>query len=256
MKATNKASKLILLILLMLFCQVIVAQQVTLTSPQNLSQVFLPATIQLSTEISGVVYPEPTYLLVQNTLGGYRKLKLGYSPVSLYSPLQNVIAGGNTHMEIKMKLVSGVVDWTKILIKPMGLGSLSLQPYVSTVGGLGSEWKVISIPLSAFVSTINFSQIANLEFPYSANAAAFQMAIAAIKFTGGTNPFIWFGEGKTDNKHDGFNGSGQLLANLVDGFLSTSYPSKVEFYANDALIGEDLTPPSHPVLRVHLPCPC
>ena len=243
MKNTYLHSKIILLFFLAILAPVIVAQQVTMTSPQNMAQFTLPATIPLSAEASGVVYPEPTFLLVQNTLGGSRKLKLGYSPTSLYSPMQNVVAGGNTHIEIKMKLLSAAVDWTKILIKPMGLGSLSLQSYIAAIGGLGADYKVISIPLSDFISTINFTQVANIEFPYSSNAASFQMAIASIRFTGGTTPFTWFGEGKTDNKHNGFNGSGELLANLVGGLLPMAYPLQVDFYANDAKIGEALTPP-------------
>jgi len=223
--------------------QSVLSQQVSMVSPLNQAQFTLPVTIPLEASLTGVTYPEPTSLLVQNTLGGYRKLKFGYSPVSLYSPLQNVIAGGNTTLEITMKLTSGTVDWTKILLKPMGLGSLSLQPYITAAGGLSNSYKVIIIPLADFPTTINFSQIANLEFPYSSNAAPFEITISCIKFTGGTTPFVWFGEGKTDNKHNGTGGSGELIASLVQGVTPTSYPQKVEFYSGITKLGEDQTAP-------------
>jgi hypothetical protein len=231
------------LITLIFCCSIANAQQVLLTSPQNLAQINLPAVIPMEAAVSGVTYPEPTAMVVQNTLGGFRKLKFGYSPVSLYSPLQNVVTGGNTQLEITMKLNSGVVDWTKIQIKPMGLGSLTLQPYILAAGGLGNSWKTITIPLVDFSATINFTQVSNIEFPYSAGAASFEMAISCIKFTGGTTPFTWFGEGKTDNKHNGYGGSGELVANLVQGSMPPVYPQKVEFYAGNVKLGEDMSPP-------------
>ncbi|MCX6278167.1 MAG: T9SS type A sorting domain-containing protein [Bacteroidetes bacterium] len=243
MKTLYKYCHLAGMLILMLCASVIVAQQVALTSPANMSQYTLPVSIPFEAAVSGVVYPEPTFLLVKNTLGGFRKLKFGYSRESLYAPLQNVVAGGNTQLEITMKLIVGSVDWTKILIKPMGLGSLSLQPYIAAAGGLGNNWKIIIIPLSDFSPTVNFTQIANIEFPYSANAAPFEIAISCMKFTGGSSPFTWFGEGKTDNKHNGNGGSGELLATLVQSILPPVYPQKVEFYSNSTKLGEDVNPP-------------
>ena len=243
MNYSYKLLQFCFLVALILCGLVVNAQQVSLTSPQNSAQYTLPVNIPLEAAVSGVSYPEPTALVVQNTLGGFRKLKFGYSPTSIYSPLQNVIAGGNTQLEITMKLNSGVVDWTKILLKPMGLGSLTLQSYIAAAGGLGNTWKVIIVPLADFASTVDFTQVANLEFPYSANAATFEIAISCMKFTGGTTPFIWFGEGKTDNKHNGTGGSGELVASLVQGAIPAVYPQKVEFYRSSVKIGEDLTPP-------------
>ncbi len=234
---------LFLCIITLSHIQIINAQQITLSSPLNSSQYTLPCSIPLEANVTDVTYPDPTYILVQNTQTGFRKLKFGYSSLSVYSPLQNIIASGNNKLEITMKLICGNVDWSKILIKPMGQGSLTLQSYISVIGGLSNSWKTIVIPLSDFGTAIDFTQIANLEFPYSASAAPFEIAISKIKFTGGTNPFTWFGEGKTDNKHNGTGGTGELVASLIQGTAPLVYPKKVEFYANNIKINEDSIPP-------------
>jgi hypothetical protein len=205
--------------------------------------VTLPATIGLEAEVTQVSYPEPAYMWVRNTLSGYRKLKFGYSSQSIYSPLMNVIEGGNTHIQITMKVLSPTINWSKILLKPMGIGSLALQPYIQAAGVATDDWFTITIPLSDFSSTINFTQIANLEFPYSADAPAFELAISCIRFTGGTSPFLWFGEGKTDNKHNGTGNSGELIASVVPTMLPPVYPSKVVFTQGEIVLGEDLYPP-------------
>ena len=219
------------------------AQQVSLLSPQTPAQFTLPVSVPLEAAVTGVTYPEPAYLLVQSNQTGYRKLKLGYSPTNIYSPYQNVTAGGNVQLEITMKLISGVADWTKILVKPMGLGSLALQPYVTAAGGLGNNWKTITVPLADFSTSINFTQVSNIEFPYSTDAPPFEIAISCMKFTGGTTPFTWFGEGKTDNKHNGNGGGGELVANLVQAGQPVVYPQKVEFYAGTTKISEVANPP-------------
>lgn len=217
---------------------------ISLIQPLTGSVYESPADIQVQAEVSGVPYPESDYLLVSNNQSGFRKLKLGYHPVSIYSPNYNVIAGGNHVMQITLRDVSGGgTNWQKILMKPMAIGNLNLAPYVSTAGGIGMEWKTISIPLSDFNSTIDFTQVSNLEFPYSADAGFFEIAIKSIVFTGGSSPFVWFGEGKTDNKHNGNGGPGELVASLVLAGNTGEYVSRVEFFSNNQLLFDDLSYP-------------
>lgn len=217
---------------------------ISLAQPVNGSTYESPAGIQVQAEVSGVPYPESDYLLVSNNQSGFRKLKLGYNPVSIYSPNNNVISGGNNSLQITLRDVSGGgTNWQKILLKPMALGNLNLAPYVSAAGGIGQDWKTITIPLADFSPAIDFTQISNIEFPYSADAGFFEIAIKSIVFTGGNSPFVWFGEGKTNNKHNGNGGPGELLASVVLAGNSGEFISRVEFFSDNQLIFEDLSYP-------------
>ena len=131
----------------------------------------------MNAEATGVLYPSPAYLHVTNSLSGFRKLKFGNNANRVYSPTVNVIQGGNNTLLVSLRNFGGTIDWSSILLKPMGLGSLSLAPYVDAVGGIGNEWKTIQIPLSDFGPSVDFTQLANLEFPYSADAGTFDLGI-------------------------------------------------------------------------------
>jgi len=191
----------------------------------------------------GASLNEPTYLRVKNTNTGYRKLKMGYDNTNVYGPAQNVIATGNTHLEITLRAQNGFNNWSKIRIRPSAKGIMNLLSYATAVGGINDEWITISIPIEDFSTDIDFSRLQIFEFPYSANAGFFDIDIQKMEFTGGTEPFLWFGESKTDNKHDGLGGGGQLIANLVESDISEKTIEKVEFYHNDILITEDLYSP-------------
>ena len=193
--------------------------------------------------MSGEVLPGPDYLKVINNQTGFRKLKLGYTPGNIYGPGQNVIAGGNNTLEIVLKDFSNIADWSKIRIRPMGIGSLTLAPYMASAQTLENGWKRISIPLSHFDPSIDFTVINHIEFPYSASAPAFEIGIASIKFTGSSTPFLWFGDGKTDNPHDGNNGPGQLLATFVNGNAGSVQARKVAFFDHDILLAVDSVKP-------------
>lgn len=216
---------------------------VSLSSPQNNTQYYVPADLTLTAQVIGEVLPGPDYLKVINNQSGFRKLKLGYTPGNIYSPGQNVVAGGNHTLEIVLKDFNNTADWSKIRIRPMAIGTLNLSPYMASAQPLENGWLKIAIPLSHFDSTIDFTSLTHLEFPYSASAPAFELGIASIVFTGGVNPFIWFGQGKTDNPHDGNNGPGQLLAYLVSGSNGIVYTDKVAFYDHNVLLGVDSTKP-------------
>lgn len=206
-------------------------------------EVLLGQIIGINAQPTGVQTISPAYIQINNTLTGYRKVKFGYSPTNIYSPSINVIAGGNTHVSITLRNFGGAVDRSRIKFRPMATGNLTLQSYVIAAGGVGDAWKTISIPLSDFDAGIDFTQIAYIEFPYSSDAGNFNIAFSEIKFTGGSIPFMWFGEGKTDNKHDGTGGTGSLLATLIPASLPSVYVQKVEFFVNGNKIGEDATLP-------------
>lgn len=158
---------------------------------------------------------QPSYLKVVNPATSYRKMRLGYSPTGLFSPKYNVIAGGNTHLCITLKNVSGTAQWNKIKVKPQGASSPVVYLGTYLPPSPGSGFFTARIPLSVF-SPIDFTQLSYLEMQCS-NAAAFEIHIQRIEFTGGAS-FLWFGNPKTDNYHDGTTGStGELITTTVAG---------------------------------------
>nr|NQU88924.1 T9SS type A sorting domain-containing protein [Bacteroidota bacterium] len=216
---------------------------VSIISPLEGETIPNPANLQIIAEIDGLVSPEPEHLLISNELTGYRKLKLGNNPTSVYSPKINVLGDGNDTLEITIKLFDGNPDWNKIRLRPQAIGSLNLGPYIQDAGGNVDDWAVLRIPLSDFDTAIDFSNIAYLEFPYSANAGNFAIGLQKIVFKGGGNPYLWFGEGKTDNAHNGNGGDGELVAELIEETHQAITVAKVEFFLDGVKIGEDTTAP-------------
>lgn len=175
--------------------------------------------------------------------GAWRKLRMGYNATNIFNPKNNVIAGGNTTVEIILKSLTPSLNWSKIQIRPLGVSNspIAIGDYMNTSEILSDGYFRIKIPLSDFSSTIDFTQLTNIEFPYSAGAGIFEIHLQSIIFSGGTNPFVWFGNGKIDNKHDGLGGAGQLIAELKT--ASAKQVSNVLFYQNSVLLGSDATPP-------------
>lgn len=158
----------------------------------------------------------PSYLKVVNPSASYRKTRIGYSSTSLYSPKMNVTTGGNNQLCITLKDINGNAQWNKIKVKPQGAGSpvVYLGNYVPV--NPGTNYFTICIPLSVFTG-INFTQLSYIELQCS-NAAAFELHIQKIEFTGSVSPFLWFGDPKTDNFHDGTTGNAsELLTTTVIG---------------------------------------
>ena len=115
----------------------------------------------------------------------------------------------------------GTPQWSKLQVRPQGnsASAVVLGDYIS---GSVSNYTTFCIPLSAF-NGFDFTSISLIEIPYSNGAAAFEIHISRIEFTGGTNPFLWFGDPKTNNAHDGQSGStSALIATLVPGQSCTS----------------------------------
>ncbi|MBO9702849.1 MAG: T9SS type A sorting domain-containing protein [Sporocytophaga sp.] len=212
---------------------------VKITNPISNTSFTANSDIQIDAQLSDDV----AYLLV-NSVAGYRKLKLGYDSIDIYHTNKNLLAGGNNKLEITLKDFNGNADWTKIQVRPNSrtINPVTLAPYITLAGGVGSEFKTITIPLSAFDPGIDFTHLMLLELPYSVNAAAFKIGISKIQFTGGTTPFLWFGGSKTDNSFDGASIGGQLYAGLVPA-TQTDCISKVEFFNGTSKIGEDVSAP-------------
>jgi hypothetical protein len=219
------------------------AQNISIVIPSDSSIFEIGTLISIEANVSSVIPGDPVHLNVSNTLTGYRKLKLGNNPNSIYSPKVNVSGGGNTHLSITLRDNTGNANWSRIRFKPQSLGNLNLTTYVNSVGGIGIDWVTLSIPLSDFDASIDFTQIAYIEFPYSADAGGFDIDFSDISFTGGSYPYQWFGTGKFDNIHNGNSGPGELSASLIPATLPISNVEKVEFYSGSILLSVDYTYP-------------
>lgn len=227
--------KRFLLLTLLLFSVSLPAQELSLKSNYTGDTLYAPALLKLEVISTDYIPDEPAYLNVVNNLEGYRKLKLGNNPNSIYSPKVNVLANGNNSLEIILRDKQGTADWSKIRLRPSAIGSLNLKKYVDEVGGDLSNWTTLHIPLSDFDPSIDFTELAYLEFPYSADAPYFNIDIAKIEFTGSNQTFLWFGNTKTDNLHDGLEGAGQLFANLVEPSPNENDLDRIELWLNDQL---------------------
>lgn len=171
------------------------------------------------------------YLHIHNTSTGYVKLKVGYAG-TIYGTYNDVLAGGNTHLEIKIKALNGKApsSWAAIRIRPEAIGTLNLSNYIS---GSAENYTTISIPLTDFDPSIDFSAIRYFEFPYSADAKEFELAINSIRFVGGSTPFEWFGENHYSNPHDG--SISPIFAEIIDVIPDAVYADTLFLYVNDTL---------------------
>ena len=219
------------------------ALQIELTNPQDELTLPAPAQISITAGVDGIIEPEPAHMLVSNTQTGYRKVKVGNNPTSIYSPKVDVVNGGNTTLEITMKQFSDYINWNKIRIRPEAQGNLNLKPYVELSGNDLSDWTTISIPLADFDPAIDFSQIAYFEFPYSADAGFFEIGIQKIEFTGGPSPYLWFGDDKLDNAHNGNGGGGELVATVVEASQEILDVQHIAFFMNGSKIYEAVSTP-------------
>ncbi len=160
----------------------------------------------------------PNYLRTVNYQASWRKVKIGYSSSNLWTPKWDVIAGGNNTLCVTVRTV-GEADWQNIQLRIQGkrLSPVKLQNYIPQSACLTESWTKFCIPLNAFYG-VDFEQVSFIEFPYSKNAPPFEIHIMKIEFTGGSTPFLWFGDTKTDNYHDGQSGGGgALFAQLIIG---------------------------------------
>lgn len=214
---------------------------VAITQPTANAQFYVGDNITIN---ASVTQTSAAYLSVNNTQTGWVKLKMGYNPDNLWSPMQNAVAGGNNTLEITLKDFGGNANWSSIKLYPQGNinNGINMATYWAAGQNLGDGWKRVSIPLSDFDSSINFSSISYIEFPHSANAGAFNVGISDMTFTGGAIPFVWFGSSHLNISTNATEGSA-IPATLVQPSSGTSAINRVDFYDGTAFIGSDTTYP-------------
>lgn len=222
-----------------LWAQIGILPHISLSSPAEEQQLRAGDYVEIHAETATY---DPAYLLISNQQKGWVKFKWGYDSRNLWASPQDVVAGGNHTLEIVLKDIGGNADWSKIRLHPQGNANqpLPLAPYIAGAQDMGNGWRKISLPLADFYAGINFGALSYFEFPYSADAGTFQIAVRDIAFTGGKQPFVWWNEQKCDNLYDGGTAmSAQRIARKT-------YPkgiAKVAFRANGQYLGIDYTFP-------------
>jgi len=203
--------------------------QVQITSPVSGDSVNINQWITIETSRIGEDEHTP-YIHINNTSTGYVKMKLGYEG-NIYGTPMDVIAGGNTHLEITLKALNGSTPaWSAIRIRPDATGSLNLGSYI--VGSM-NDYTTLSIPLTDFDPAIDFTALQLFEFPYSADAGSFELAINSMVFTGGSTPFEWFGENHFNNPHDG--ATSALFGEIISVIPDAVYTDTLFLYVDDTL---------------------
>lgn len=222
-----------------LWAQIGALPHISLSSPADGQQFRDGDYIELHAETATY---DPAYLLISSQQKGWVKFKWGYDSHNLWSSPQNVVVGGNHTLEIVLKDIGGNADWSKIRLHPQGNANqpLSLAPYIATAQDMGNGWRKISLPLADFYAGINFAALSYFEFPYSADAGTFQIAVRDIAFTGGKQPFVWWSEQKCDNLYEG--GTAMNAQHIARKTYSKGI-SKVVFRADGHHLGIDYTFP-------------
>ncbi len=136
------------------------------------------------------------HLHVNNTIGGWQKLKIGHNPNNLWGPPISPV-NGNTHLELVVKDFAGNMEWDKIavIINDRNGSDTRLGNFLPSNT---SGWFTIRIPLSIFPANI-FDDISRIEL-FSRDATPWEIGIASITFTGGSSEFVWLGE--ENNQHN------------------------------------------------------
>ncbi|MGB5928687.1 MAG: T9SS type A sorting domain-containing protein, partial [Cyclobacteriaceae bacterium] len=158
-------------------------------------------------------YYDFTYLRVRNPDNGFNKLKL-FNNAYLAWHEYDVVYYGNTHMELTFRITEGDPDLSKIQIRPNGSSAnpVSIAPYLPSDFKKGYDWTTISIPLSDFDPSVDFTKLKVVQVPYSAGAGKFVFDLEKLVFTGGTSIFDWYGIYDHGNLHDGYGNLYQMIA--------------------------------------------
>lgn len=128
-----------------------------------------------------------------------KRIEFYYDGARQNSHQQLVRASGNDFLELYIKTISGEPNWASLQV---GMTVKYQNKYVNVgqyISNISNEWTKVTIPLAAFdhspdrwetggVSNIGLKIISN----FSTDEVVF--GIDEIRFTGGTIPFVWYGD--------------------------------------------------------------
>ena len=108
--------------------------------------------------------------------------------------------GGNDSLELLLRQASGALDWSKIhLIARAGRNSDAVA--VADYGQPGADWLRLEVPLADFeaITATDWDDIDHglvwVGLRVEPGAGSGELGIDELRFTGGSDPFLWLGDG-------------------------------------------------------------
>jgi poly(3-hydroxybutyrate) depolymerase len=139
---------------------------------------------------------------------GGRAINLFYDSVKTNHNQKAVGYPDNNQFQFKIKHVSGALDYNRlqfIVVNKFESPTVCLSP--SVVSQISEEWMTVTIPISEF----NFSPskltpdmgVSKVVVKALSNFGSGSFALDEIMFSGGNNPFVWYGEDYLLSAEDG-----------------------------------------------------
>ncbi|HXH19185.1 MAG TPA: T9SS type A sorting domain-containing protein, partial [Chitinophagales bacterium] len=177
-----------------------------------------PCTVDVGDGVGGCtntpLVNTPNYLRIINATTNSLNLKILYGSTSAWVN-QNVAAGGNNMLCITLRDATSPGTMSKVHIRLKGSTANESNRITNNypVDCVPRGWTTICIPLTAFPTT-DFTALPYVEI-FNSAASPYELHILKIEFTGGSNPFVWFGNSHTNNYVSG--NSASFYAQLVTG---------------------------------------
>lgn len=127
-----------------------------------------------------------------NTDEQYSNLRMGYEEERVYGNAYS-LPEGTEYLELELKEGYDGVDWNKVKFMINDSFAVTIGDYPHEP--INSLWFKVQIPLTDFNSS-GIDKVQLVSFPHTNKV---HIGVEEIKFTGGSEDFIWFGENKFDN---------------------------------------------------------
>jgi hypothetical protein len=108
--------------------------------------------------------------------------------------------GGNNKIEMYLKRESGNLNWgnIKVFIRYQWTSYFSANP-VSSYASPGYSWTKITVPISDFAGMPGLDKVVRVGFQTTSGAGTNAFGVDEIRFVGGVNPFVWYGDAHPSN---------------------------------------------------------
>lgn len=152
-------------------------------------------------DVGAFEYVAGPFAQLQGTANG--KLYFRYFPgaPNLQENRIDVLGLGHSTLQFSLKLESGTPPLSSILVSLKAGGQTKDIPISNYVSSLDSDWTTIAIPLSDFPFTAGKLGKGIYEFGFRtlSSVGSFSLGFDEVKFTGGADDFIWYGDDYSDS---------------------------------------------------------